>query len=80
MSDLFFDRQSSTHRMGTAVLLPDRSSGNGDLVNGMATHLASGKRLLDNLKVVNAEVNPELERLALKLATARKDGGHGDAP
>jgi type III restriction enzyme len=30
---------------------------------------ASGKRLLDNLKAVNADANPQIERLALKLAT-----------
>src|SRR5262249_2269530 len=35
----------------------------------VAPHLAAGKRLLDNLKAVNAEANPLLERLALKLAT-----------
>jgi hypothetical protein len=29
----------------------------------------AGKRLLENLKAVNAEANPHLERLALKLAT-----------
>ncbi|MCC7416638.1 MAG: DEAD/DEAH box helicase family protein [Acidobacteria bacterium] len=35
----------------------------------VAPHLASGKRLIENLKTVNAEANPNLERLALKLAT-----------
>ena len=35
----------------------------------VAPHLASGKRLLDNLKAVNADANPQIERLALKLAT-----------
>ena len=35
----------------------------------VAPHTASGKRLLENLKAVNAEANPNLERLALKLAT-----------
>ena len=35
----------------------------------VAPHLASGKRLIDNLKAVNAEANPNIERLALKLAT-----------
>jgi type III restriction enzyme len=35
----------------------------------VAPHLAAGKRLLDNLKRVNAEANPKIERLALKLAT-----------
>src|SRR6201999_4337192 len=34
-----------------------------------APHLASGKRLIENLKTVNAEANPNLFRLALKLAT-----------
>src|ERR1700676_1374627 len=34
-----------------------------------ARHLASGKRLLDNLKAVNADANPQIERLALKFAT-----------
>ena len=35
----------------------------------VAPHLVSGKRLLDNLKAVNADANPQIERLALKLAT-----------
>ena len=35
----------------------------------VAQHLAAGKRLLENLKTVNAEANPNLDRLALKLAT-----------
>ncbi len=35
----------------------------------VASHLASGKRLIENLKTVNAEANPHIERLALKLAT-----------
>jgi len=35
----------------------------------VAPHLVSGKRLIENLKVVNAEANPNLERFALKLAT-----------
>src|SRR5262245_48387623 len=35
----------------------------------VAPHLASGKRLIENLKTVNAEANPNIERLALKLAT-----------
>lgn len=35
----------------------------------VAPHLVSGKRLLENLKAVNAEANPKIERLALKLAT-----------
>ena len=35
----------------------------------VAPHLVSGKRLLDNLKAVNADSNPQIERLALKLAT-----------
>jgi len=35
----------------------------------VAPHLAAGRRLLDNLKKVNADSNPTLERLALKLAT-----------
>ncbi|HWB16360.1 MAG TPA: DEAD/DEAH box helicase family protein [Vicinamibacterales bacterium] len=35
----------------------------------VAPHTVSGKRLLENLKRVNAEANPGLERLALKLAT-----------
>jgi type III restriction enzyme len=35
----------------------------------VAPHLVAGKRLLDNLKNVNAEANPNLGRLALKLAT-----------
>ena len=35
----------------------------------VAPHLAAGKRLLDYLKAVNAEANPTVERLALKLAT-----------
>jgi type III restriction enzyme len=35
----------------------------------VAPHLASGKRLLENLKTVNAEANPNIERLAPKLAT-----------
>ena len=35
----------------------------------VAPHLAAGRRLLDNLKAVNAEANPSLERLALKMAT-----------
>ena len=35
----------------------------------VAPHLASGRRLVENLKAVNAEANPNLERLALKLAT-----------
>src|SRR5436190_7486877 len=35
----------------------------------VAPRLASGKRLLDNLKAVNADANPHIERLALKLAT-----------
>src|SRR3954468_12520202 len=35
----------------------------------VAPHLASGKRLIDNLKTVNTEANPNIERLALKLAT-----------
>ncbi len=35
----------------------------------VAPHTAAGKRLLDYLKAVNAEANPKLERLALKLAT-----------
>jgi type III restriction enzyme len=35
----------------------------------VAPHLAAGKRLLENLKTVNAEANPGLDRLALKLAT-----------
>ncbi len=35
----------------------------------VAPHLAAGRRLLENLKTVNAEANPGLDRLALKLAT-----------
>jgi type III restriction enzyme len=35
----------------------------------VAPHFAGGKRLLENLKRVNAEANPNIERLALKLAT-----------
>ncbi len=35
----------------------------------VAPHLAAGKRLIENLKRVNAEANPKIERLALKLAT-----------
>lgn len=35
----------------------------------VAPHLAAGKRLIENLKNVNAEANPNIERLALKLAT-----------
>jgi type III restriction enzyme len=35
----------------------------------VAPHTVSGRRLLENLKAVNAEANPSLERLALKLAT-----------
>jgi type III restriction enzyme len=35
----------------------------------VAPHTVSGKRLLENLKAVNGEANPNLERLALKLAT-----------
>ncbi len=35
----------------------------------VAPHLAAGKRLIENLKRVNAEANPNIERLALKLAT-----------
>jgi type III restriction enzyme len=35
----------------------------------VAPHLASGRRLIENLKRVNADANPSLERLALKLAT-----------
>jgi type III restriction enzyme len=35
----------------------------------VAPHSAAGKRLLENLRAVNAEANPQLERLALKLAT-----------
>jgi type III restriction enzyme len=35
----------------------------------VAAHTVSGKRLLENLKQVNAAANPGLERLALKLAT-----------
>ncbi|HEV8345744.1 MAG TPA: DEAD/DEAH box helicase family protein, partial [Vicinamibacterales bacterium] len=35
----------------------------------VAPHLAAGKRLLEYLKAVNADANPNLERLALKLAT-----------
>ena len=35
----------------------------------VAPHTASGRKLLENLKAVNAEANPSLERLALKLAT-----------
>lgn len=35
----------------------------------VAPHTAAGKKLLENLKAVNAEANPNLERLALKLAT-----------
>src|SRR5215471_15942722 len=35
----------------------------------VAPHLASGKRLIENLKTVNAEANPNIDRLALKLAT-----------
>src|SRR5262252_6148585 len=35
----------------------------------VALHLASGKRLIENLKTVNAEANPNIDRLALKLAT-----------
>ena len=35
----------------------------------VASHLASGKRLMENLKTVNAEANPHIQRLALKLAT-----------
>jgi type III restriction enzyme len=35
----------------------------------VAQHTVAGRRLLDNLKRVNAEANPNIERLALKLAT-----------
>jgi hypothetical protein len=35
----------------------------------VAPHLVTGKRLLDNLKRVNEQANPLLQRLALKLAT-----------
>lgn len=35
----------------------------------VAPHTVSGKKLLENLKAVNSEANPSLERLALKLAT-----------
>jgi type III restriction enzyme len=35
----------------------------------VAPHTTPGKKLLDNLKAVNREANPNLERLALKLAT-----------
>lgn len=35
----------------------------------VAPHLAAGKRLIENLKNVNANNNPGIERLALKLAT-----------
>ena len=35
----------------------------------VAPHTVSGKKLLENLKAVNAEANPNIERLALKLAT-----------
>jgi type III restriction enzyme len=35
----------------------------------VAPHLAAGTRLLEHLKTVNAEANPNIERLALELAT-----------
>jgi type III restriction enzyme len=35
----------------------------------VAPHTTPGKKLLENLKAVNREANPNLERLALKLAT-----------
>ena len=35
----------------------------------VALHLVSGKRLLEYLNTVNADANPQIERLALKLAT-----------
>jgi type III restriction enzyme len=35
----------------------------------VAPHLGSGRRLIENLKSVNADNNPGLDRLALKLAT-----------
>jgi type III restriction enzyme len=35
----------------------------------VAPHLATGKRLLEHLAAANRDANPEIERLALKLAT-----------
>ena len=51
------------------VLLPDRGRRDGHLVHRSRAASRSGKRLLENLKAVNADANPHLERLALKLAT-----------
>ncbi len=52
------------------VLLPGRGGRDGDLADrGRARNPRAGKRLLDHLAAANRDANPELLRLALKLAT-----------
>jgi hypothetical protein len=46
----------------------------------VAPQSKNGKRLLDHLALANGDANPELMRLALKLATGRRqDHRHGNA-
>jgi type III restriction enzyme len=60
---------ASRVRWRPAVLLQIEAVETAIWFTEVAPHLASGKRLLDNLKAVNADANPQIERLALKLAT-----------
>ena len=49
--------------------LPDRSRGDGYLVDRGRAQTKSGKHILEHLAAANRDANPELVRLALKLAT-----------
>ena len=57
-------------RRHPAVLLPDRGGRDGDLAHrGGAERARTARRFLDHLANANDDANPELLRLALKLAT-----------
>jgi type III restriction enzyme len=60
---------TSSVQQRASIFLSGRSGGNCHLVNRGGTTVSTGKRVIDHLIASNKESNPELTRLALKLAT-----------